>query len=264
MPLTLPFVTAFMMLSGEWRHVQDIARRLKRHPALIFGLCLSSALLGIQQWLFLWAPVNGAGLSVSVGYFLLPLTLLLVGRVIYRERLSTLQMVAAGSAAIGVAHDIYRFGGVSWETALVALGFPAYFTFRRVLKINNLGGLWFDMALMSPVAAWFVLTQNGIAAPLNAAPRLYALLPLLAILSAAGFIAYIVASRMLPLALFGLLGYVEPVLLFVVALIIGEAVRTSDLLTYIPIIVAVAILAVDGLLQLRRMARMPSQSRAPA
>ncbi len=250
-PLTMPFLTIFMLVFGEWKHVREIGVRLKQRPALFPALCLSSALLAVQQWLFLWAPINGAGLSVSLGYFLLPLTLLLVGRIVYRERLSVLQVAAALSAALGVIHQVYQSGGVSWATALVALGFPTYFALRRKLRINNLGGLWFDMLLMCPAAFCVVLSQSGIVAPLSAEPRLFVLLPLLAIVSAAGFMTYILASRLLPFSLFGLLGYVEPVLLFAVAIVIGEGVRTTDLLTYAPIVIAVVTLAADGLARLQ-------------
>lgn len=249
-PLALPFVTAFMVASGDWAHVGVIVGRLRRRPTLLLGLCLSSALLGVQLWLFVWAPINGRGLSVSIGYFLLPLTLLMVGRLLYRERLSALQAAAALSAAAGVVHEVWSSGGVSWPTAVVALGFPAYFALRRALGINTLGGLWFDMLLMLPAALFFVLAQGGVVAPLRAAPRLFALLPLLGFLSAAAFMTYVLASRLLPFTLFGLLSYVEPILLFVVSLVLGETVRTADLLTYVPIMVAVAILGVDGLRRL--------------
>jgi chloramphenicol-sensitive protein RarD len=46
-------------------------------------MVVSSALLGVQLWLFMWAPLNGRSLDVSVGYFLLPLTMVLTGRLVY-------------------------------------------------------------------------------------------------------------------------------------------------------------------------------------
>ena len=37
-------------------------------------------MLGVQLWLFLWAPLHGRALPVSLGYFLLPLVMVLAGR----------------------------------------------------------------------------------------------------------------------------------------------------------------------------------------
>ena len=55
MLLTLPCVTVFLMATGHWSRVVDIARRVRHKPSLLFALMASSALLGVQLWLFLWA-----------------------------------------------------------------------------------------------------------------------------------------------------------------------------------------------------------------
>jgi chloramphenicol-sensitive protein RarD len=246
MVLTLPCVTLFMLISKEWSQVVQLARRLKQNPGLMIGLLCSSTLLATQQWLFMWAPLNGRGLEVSLGYFLLPLTMLLVGRWLYHERLSLLQKAAGWSACIGVVHELYRVGGLSWATLLAALGFPAYFVLRRWLNTSHLGGLWFDMLLTLPFTLWVISgaqTRNQ----LTQHPRLYLLLIGLAMISALAFMFYISASRLLPLSLFGLLEYVEPVLMLQVALILGEKISTSAWLTYIPIWLAVMILILDGI-----------------
>src|ERR1700712_5489932 len=110
MLLMLHFISAFLVVSKDWRNVIELCQRLRREPKLAPMLCLSSALLGTQQWLFMWAPLNRHGLDVSLGYFLLPLVMLLVGRVAYAERLTPLQKVAAICAAAGVANELYRAG----------------------------------------------------------------------------------------------------------------------------------------------------------
>ena len=252
MLLTLPCVTLFLLLGREWSPVRKIFSRVIRQPRLLLWLVASSALLGAQQWLFMWAPINGRGLQVSLGYFLLPLAMLIVGTVFYRERMSWLQKIAGSSALLGVTHELIRAGGIAWETLLVALGFPAYFVLRRKLNTANLGGLWFDMLFMLPVASWFALGQQMPASQFQQAPQLYGLVPLLALISAAAFMAYTTASRLLPFSLFGLLGYVEPVLMVAIALLIGERISPGEWLTYIPIWLAVGVLAIEGLTHLRR------------
>jgi chloramphenicol-sensitive protein RarD len=89
MLLTVPCMTVFMVMSGEWKRVVDIVRRVAVRPVLLLALILSSALVSVQLWLFMWAPLNGYSLDVSLGYFLLPLTMVLTGRLAYGERLST-------------------------------------------------------------------------------------------------------------------------------------------------------------------------------
>lgn len=244
MLLTVPCATLFMLVSGDWRRVRDLAARLWQRPLLIFGLLLSSMLLGAQLLIFMWAPLHGRSLEVSLGYFLLPLSMIFTGRVVYGEHLSYLQKVAAAFAMIGVGHELWRLGSFSWETLLVAGGYPLYFVLRRKLKTDHLGGLWFDMLLMLPIGLWFI--SNGHTHAIQQAPLLYLLIPLLGVISASALVSYIVASRLLPFSLFGLLSYVEPILLVGVALLLGESIGRDEWLTYLPIWLAVVVLMIEG------------------
>ena len=82
----------------------------------------------------LWGPINGRGLQVSLGYFLLPLVMVLVGCVLYKEKLSRWQMAAVALAILGVGHEIWRIGFIAWETVYVALAYPLYFFMRRKFR----------------------------------------------------------------------------------------------------------------------------------
>ncbi|CAM3454835.1 EamA family transporter RarD [Pseudomonas floridensis] len=244
MLLTVPCATLFMLVSGDWIRVRALATRLREQPMLFFGLLLSSLLLGAQLLIFMWAPLHGRSLEVSLGYFLLPLSMILTGRIVYGEHLSYLQKVAAAFAIIGVGHELWRLGSFSWETLLVAGGYPLYFVLRRKLKTDHLGGLWFDMLFMLPIGLWFIASGDPMA--IQQTPLLYLLIPLLGVISASALVSYIIASRLLPFSLFGLLSYVEPVLLVGVALLLGESISRDEMLTYIPIWLAVGVLVLEG------------------
>ncbi|MGY2264815.1 EamA family transporter RarD [Pseudomonas sp. SDO5561_S422] len=255
MLLTVPCMTVFMIVSGEWRRVWELVRLVAAKPALIGGVVVSSALLGVQLWLFMWAPLNGRSLDVSLGYFLLPLTMVLTGRLVYREQLSRLQKIAVFFAGAGVLNELYQVGGFSWATLVVIIGYPVYFVLRKRLKTDHLGGLWLDMALMLPVALWFVQSGEQGFAVLDAHKGLYALIPMLGLISASALVCYVVASRLLAFSLFGLLSYVEPVLLLGVALLLGESIKEGEWLTYLPIWLAVMVLVFEGFKHLVRQQR---------
>lgn len=246
MLLTLPCLTLLMVIGKEWKNVVCLAERIQRRPSLVLGLLASSALIGVQQWLFLWAPLNGKALNVSLGYFLLPLTMVLVGKLLYGEHISVYKMLAVAAALVGVSNQLYQVGGLAWETLLVALGFPLYFVLRRKLNTAHLGGLWFDMLLMLPVAAWFGVVQGEPQLAFTAKPLLFVLIPVLALVSASAFMAYIVASKFLPFGLFGLLGYIEPALMVLVSVTLGEKITASEWMTYLPIWIALGLLAMEG------------------
>jgi len=244
---TLPFTTVLLLWRGEWCQVRAIAARVRARPQLGAALLLSAAMVGVQLWLFMWAPMAGRALPVSLGYFLLPLVMVLVGRVLYRERLSGPHKLATALATAGVAAELVRAGGVSWETWLVALGYPLYFALRRRLRTEQLGGHWVDMALAVPVAVWFVLRAPSTLPMVAGDGALAALVLLVGVLSAVALALYMAASGLLPMGLFGLLTYVEPVLLALVAWWLGERLAPGQWPLYGLVFAAVAVLVVDAL-----------------
>nr|WP_174507537.1 EamA family transporter RarD [Acinetobacter sp. Marseille-Q1620] len=243
---TIPFLTLFMFYSGDFAHIKTIFQRMIKKPVLILALITTSALTSVQLWLFLWGPINGRGLQVSLGYFLLPLVLVLVGSIFYKEKLSKFQLIAVLFAVIGVGHEIWRLGSIAWETVVVAIGYSLYFLLRKKIHTDNLGGFWWDIVLCLPVAIY--LTQTGVApySKFADSPSLGFVILGLGLLSAIGLGSYILASRFLPMILFGLLSYLEPVLLAMASLTMGETIHSGEWLTYIPIWCAVGVLTLEG------------------
>lgn len=243
MALTVPFAAAFLLLTGQWNLVTDILRRLRREPLLWLALPVSAALLGVQLWLFMWAPLNGRALDASLGYFLLPLTLVATGRLVFREPLSRLKLVACLVAALGVANELLVAQGVSWPAFVVCLGYPLYFSLRRWLRTDNQGGMLIDMALAGVVGLGFIGHPADLAT--LTLPQLL-LIGELGAMSATALGLMITASQRLDLALFGLLSYVEPILLVVVSLLLGERIEGARWLTYGAIWLAVSLVAWEG------------------
>lgn len=262
--LAVPYLAVFLHLTGGGSAFRNLLRGVWRRPVRLAAYGLSAGLLGTQLWLFTWAPLHGYALDVSLGYFLMPLVMVVIGRWFYADRLSRLQYVAAAVAALGVLHEVYRSGGFSWPALVVALGYPPYFLLRRRLGSNTTAGFFLDMLLLLPLAAW-MLTQAdpGWSFPAQGAgPAL--LIGGLGILTMLSLTCYMLASRLLSLSLFGLLGYVEPALLVVAAIALGERLAGADYLTYAPIWTAVALLAFDGFLAWRRSLRRRGRAREPS
>ena len=262
--LTLPLTTALLLWRREGPDVLRLWHSVRAAPQQALWLLASAAMLGVQLWLFMWAPLNGRALPVSLGYSLLPLVMVLAGRVVFGERLSPAHRLATALAAAGVAFELLRAGGMSWETWLVALGYPAYFVLRRHLGTNHLGGFWLDMLLLLPAALWFALRSPSSLETVAGHPLLQVLLPLAGILGALALVLYLAASWLLPMGLFGLLSYVEPVLLVVVALLLGEGLAPGQWPTYTLVFAAVVVLVLDGARQFVRELRRQRERQGSA
>lgn len=250
--LNVVMVAAAIIAIGQWDQVTQTLRAVKERPSIGAAIVLCGLIMGSQLFLFMWAPRNGRGLPVALGYFLLPLIMVGVGYMLYGDRLSRLQTIAFGTAVIGVGHELVSEASTSWELFVVAGGFPLYFVIRKRFGFAHLGGLWLELVANVPIAIVFLLIgPTGVTAALTN-PLLWVQIPVLATVTSLALIMYIIASRHLSLSLFGLFGYLEPMMMFGVALILGEALSLDDVWTYLPILLAVTCLFGDGWSQIAR------------
>lgn len=243
---------AALQLSAPRRtHLAAVSMRIARTPKLIVIVLVNAAILGVQLWVFMWGPANGHTQDIAFGYFLLPLMMVLVGRVFFRDRLQPLQSVAVAAAAVGVLAQGLIAGGMNWPVLIIAGLYPVYFALRRWAGLDSMQVFLIEIALLVVPSMIVIIVDRASATSI---PAPWPSLLLMAVLSAAAMILYILASRMLSLSLFGLLSYLEPVLVLGASLLLGEVLTLADVFVYIPIVVALVLLGISG--------RRPRQRRA--
>jgi chloramphenicol-sensitive protein RarD len=232
----------------QWQHIFDYLKTLKT-PKEWFLFVLPTPILGAQIWIFMWAPVNDLGLEVTLGYFLYPLIMIMVGRFFYNEDMSVLQWLATSCAGAGIAYDVFQYGTISWATLFVCLGYPPYSLLRRKLAVPPITGLVSDLILLSPVVIIALYMSGGFEVAFDTS-KLWYFLPLLGIISAAAMSLTMVASQKLPVSLFGTLCYLEPIFLFVFSItILHQSVdEGGSLFMYGMIFAALMIMIVDSAL----------------
>ncbi|MCG9789424.1 EamA family transporter RarD [Vibrio mediterranei] len=240
-------VLLFLTLSRRIGMLFSALKQVNRWHRYLF----SALLVGPQYWIFVWAPLYGETLSVALGYFSLPLVLVVVGRFVYGDRLTPLQTLACCVAGAGVIYAYMMAEGLSWIVLLIALGYPIYFVHRRTLGVKSDVGFALDNLFLLPFAlgATLYLQPWSYIQQLDASVWIYYVG--LAVAGSVPMLLFLFASQSLSMSLFGLLGYVEPVLVFCVGLLLGERVAASDMPTYLLVMVALLILAIDGLKRAR-------------
>lgn len=250
--IAIPLIALALLAVRQWHLVTDIVSRVRRKPVLALGILACGFLVAAQLWVFTWAPLHGRGLQVALGYFLLPLVLVIIGRFLYKDRLVWWQWLAAGVAAVGVVFELVRVGGVSWETMLVALGYPVYFVLRRALGIAHLGGMFWEFVSVAVFALAFLVREIAAGEATAANPSLWWAAPLFAVWTGIALMLYISASRMLTMSVFGLVSYLEPALLVVASILNGERIGADEWVIYGAVWTSVLVLLVGGCVALVR------------
>lgn len=256
---TLPFLFIALFLLKQQQEFRYFLKQLKNQPHLIFVVLATSFNMGVQMWLFLWAPNNGKAIEVSIGYLLMPLVMVLIGRFLYHERLSLFKLLAVLFALIGVSSKIISTGVFSWESALVCLGYPVYFSLRKSFKILHFSSFLVEMLLLIPISVYFA-SQVDMDTVLQQNPKAYLWLVILGVISGVAFILYLTSSQLIPINLLGLLGYLEPFAMLIVSFIIGEILERDSYILMACLSIAVFLLIFDGAASLRRKMHKPVAS----
>ncbi len=225
----------------------------KQWPGLIVG----SLLIGLQWGVFVWAPLNGQTLDLSLGYFLLPLVMVLAGKVFYAERLRVLQWVALGFATLGVSLAYMQSNGLSWVVIIIITGYPLYLMLRRHQRLPTFSAFLIENILLLPICIVGIMLSGGLNGEALPHPFAYELNWLVlfmgvAVLGAIPMLCYIAANKRLPLGLLGLISYLEPTLIFVFAYFaMGEVLSQSEVWYYSLIGLGLLFTLWDGIRQWR-------------
>ena len=159
--------------------------------------------------------------------------MMLGGRIWFKERLNRLQRVAVILACAGVACELVRSGAFSWTTVWVFGTYPFYYLLRSKLGVPSLIGLTFDLMMITPFALAYIVLATDTPAMIAAKPVLIFFIVLLGFNSAISMHLNLKANQLLPVAVFGMLSYLEPVLLFIVSIVwLDEPVQGGALIGY--------------------------------
>ena len=244
----IPFILLAILLFKQIQNFKQLWQKIKDNPPLIFILLLLALNTGVQLWLFMWAPNNGQAIPVSIGYLLLPIVAVALGKIVFKEHFTLLKWLSLIFAIIGVGTNLILTGAFSWGTLVSGIGYPLYITLRRYFDINNLATFFIELLLVTPFALYFI-SQTEMQPILIENHYLYAILALFGLVNGIAFIAYIASSNLLPVNVLGLLGYMEPLVMLAISFIIGESLDSKSYILMICLALAITLLTIDNFRQ---------------
>ena len=244
----IPFILLAILLFKQIQNFKQLWQKIKENPPLIFILLLLALNTGVQLWLFMWAPNNGQAIPVSIGYLLLPIVAVVLGKIVFKEHFTLLKWLSLIFAIIGVGTNIILTGTFSWATLVAGIGYPLYITLRRYFNINNLATFFVELLLVTPFALYFI-SQTNMQLILMENHYLYAILALFGLVNGIAFIFYIASSNLLPVNVLGLLGYMEPLVMLAISFIIGESLESKSCILMICLVIAITLLTIDNFRQ---------------
>jgi len=248
---SLVFVVALVAaqgLTGEVRAALSTRRSV--------GLNLLSATLLTTNWLvYVWGVNTGHVIECSLGYFLVPLFNIAVGRWILHEHLRRLQWIAIACAALGVAVMVAQLGRPPWIALTLAGTWGGYGLLRKKSPLGSLTGLTVETLLLSPLAVAFLLWQHHTGAgALGRAPwPTQALVLSAGLVTAAPLLLFAYGARRIRLSTMGLLQYFTPSVQFALGIwVYHEPFSRERLAGFVLIWTGLALYTADNLWAQRR------------
>ncbi|MEO1229883.1 MAG: EamA family transporter RarD [Myxococcota bacterium] len=248
--------SAPMALALLWlrdRRFTELRALIHPAPGVRRALLLSTLLIAVNWFTFIWAVAHDRVTEASLGYYTNPLVNVVLGRIFLGERLSRLQWAAVGLAGLGVAWLALSMGTLPWVSLVLAFSFAFYGLVKKRAPVSPLTGIFVETGLWAPLCVayllavpetpWGALTREGSTAALLVLSGAMTLGPLL---------LFAIGARRLPYSTVGMLQYLAPTLQLAVAvLVFGEPFTSAHVVTFACIWGAVG-LFVSGSRQRRR------------
>lgn len=245
---SLGFLLIVLVLRRQWKWLQVV-----RQPRVFFSFVLSALLLSANWLVYIWSVANHHVIEASLGYFINPLVNIMLGYLILKERLRSVQWVAIAIAALGVGWLTWQTGTVPWIALFLAFSFGSYGLLRKTAALGALEGLSFETIVLFPLAAAYVvwLTVQGQNVFINTDSDLTRVLLVMAgPLTAIPLLLFASGARRIPLSILGLLQYLSPTLQFLLGVWLFKEAFTADRLVGFALIWgALLLFAGEGLLR---------------
>ncbi len=247
---SLLLVLGILLVRRRWAWM----RLLREQPAVLARFAGSALLLACNWGTYIWAVNHDHVVEASLGYYINPLMNVALGTVILHERLRTMQWVAVGIAACGVAWMTTEVGHVPWIALSLAVTFAGYSLLRKTAPLGSLEGLAVETAVLFPLALVYLAWQSAHGANAFAAGDWN----LRWVLIAAGpittipLLLFAAGARRIAFSLLGILQYITPtVLLGLGVWLYHEPFGVDEAIGFGLVWVGISVYLAEGLVRLR-------------
>ncbi len=244
------FLALVLAVIGKIHEIADCFKNW----SLMRRLLLSTGLIAINWFVYVYGVSHEQVVQTSLGYFVNPLVNVVLGLLIFGERLRGLQWFAVALAALGVICLTVVTGELQWIALSLAITFPFYGMIRKTIPINGLVSFSVEILLLTPLSLGYLLwlMSQGQAHFGSAHAMTDFLLVLSAVVTAIPLLCFGQAARKLPLTTLGFVQYLAPTLQFLTAVfLLHEPMDWPKFSCFCFIWVGLAFYSLDSVLQYR-------------
>jgi len=241
---TLPLCAVFIV---AWKLGPELRAVLANRKAML-TLIGSAGMIAVNWFLYVHAIQTGHVYAASLGYYILPLMMMLLGLAVLGERLTRRQWFAVALAGIGVSALAAGALTTLWLSLSMAITFGIYGLLRKTVAAGSLVGLTVESLILAPVAlvivGWYAASPAGTA--MAQGPGVAAAVVASGPMTAVPLMLFAFAARRMPYTVIGFLQFLSPTVVFLMGLLVfGEDLKPAQLACFVAIWAAAAVFIWD-------------------
>ena len=248
---SLVFMGLYLLFARRGREVAAAFRDRKT----MVNCLLCGVLITLNWGMYIYAVNSGHVLQASMGYFIEPVAVGLIGVLAFREKPSPGEKVTFLCAGAGIVFLTVRTGSLPVLALMVAIPFAIYGALKKKITLTAQTSLFMETLWMTPLAlafsGWWTAHQGGTAAVLGDAALW--LLPASGVVTSVPLLLFNLGVREIPYYFSGILMYINPTLQFLVGLLyFGEALQVDQLIAFAIIWAGISVTMVEKGRRIRR------------
>ncbi|WP_026676250.1 EamA family transporter RarD [Fictibacillus gelatini] len=219
------FMILVLLISRRTGQLSTSLKRLFRSWPIFLSVFASSLLISANWFIYIWAVNTNRVIETSLGYYINPLIVVLLGVFVLKEKLNRWQIISFFLAFIGVAILTIQYGHVPWVALSLALSFGLYGLTKKLAPFDSVIGLTFETMFVVPFAFIFLLyvQVKGTGAFMADAPSVSFLLAGAGVATALPLLCFAEGAKRITLAMVGFLQYIAPtIMLFLGIFVFNE------------------------------------------
>lgn len=239
---------------------QQVALRTALNTATVRIYLVAAVLISVNWFTYVWAVTQGFVVEASLGYYINPLFSVLLGLIVFRERLRPIQWLPIALAALGVAYLTLTFGSLPWIALVLAVTFGLYGLVKKTAPLGSLFGLTLETGLLFVPAVGYLLLSEAVGqgAFLHSGLKADWMMVGGGLVTAVPLLLFASAAPRVPLSTIGVLQYVNPTMQFLLGVLVYHEPFTHDrLIGFGMVWVGLALFWAEGLYARRPGGGMP-------
>ena len=200
---------------------------------LLFIIC--SALIGTNWLLFIFAINYGQLMQSALGYYIFPLLTAAMGYYFLGERLDKLTKIALLFALAAVLLKGTSLSNFPWIAISMATTFALYAIIRKQLPVKSDTGTLIETIMLAPIAVIYFgwRAQNGAVLFFGADFMGLMLAVFCGLFTIIPLYLFHNGNKMLPLAIAGLIFYLNPTSQLIISIMLGEPFSFIDISVFV-------------------------------